>query len=118
MKKKLRTRAKTYRLKRKDNRSTSQGAPKRVSAEAVTGNEANPSSQRRVRKLRLKRRRPASNGKTHVSSGAGTKKAKPAPWVSPDGDYCNTAYASLCIGKSVSRLQSMRSEGAGPNSIK
>ena len=39
-------------------------------------------------------------------------------WISPDAQFCNTIYAAEYIGRSVSRMQSMRCEGVGPRFIK
>lgn len=44
--------------------------------------------------------------------------SRTSAWVSPDGVYCNTAYAASYVGRSVSRLQSWRCEGLGPKYIK
>lgn len=35
-------------------------------------------------------------------------------WISPDRRYVDTIYAARYIGKSVSRLRNMKSEGVGP----
>lgn len=49
---------------------------------------------------------------------ASTVKRAGNSWVSPDGEYCNNAYAADFLGRSISRLQSMRCEGAGPVFLK
>tara|TARA_R110000851_G_scaffold35348_2_gene93041 strand:- start:1234 stop:1698 length:465 start_codon:yes stop_codon:yes gene_type:complete len=126
MSKKLPTRASIIRRKREANNRGSQEratAMKTVSARAVSANEEsvsrrNQSGEKPVRKIRIKRRCPKPVEIAKADSESKTVKSAASPWISPDGQYCNTAHAADAIGKSVSRLQSMRCEGIGPKFIK
>lgn len=66
--------------------------------------------KRRVKKLKRTRR------KLHKAENLAAPQDR--SWISPDAEYCNTIHAGKCIGRSVSRLQSMRCEGVGPKFIK
>ncbi|MDA5095009.1 helix-turn-helix domain-containing protein [Aliiroseovarius sp. KMU-50] len=73
---------------------------------------SNRSHIKRPAKIRRKLRKSATYG------GKNNKAITGKAWISPDGEYCNTAHAADCLGRSVSRLQSMRHEGIGPIFLK
>lgn len=71
-----------------------------------------------AKKMQAKRNRQRVNATARHRNALGRRKPNPTAWVSPDGVYCNTAFAADYLGKSKSRLQSWRCEGVGPKYLK
>lgn len=94
---------------RKASNQNSQSVPD--STDRISDREQ--SIKRMIKKRKLTRKPEVLTGMSD-----GVSPSRTSAWISPDGVYCNTAYAANYVGRSISRLQSWRCEGIGPKYIK
>lgn len=98
----------------------------------MSNNEERGKDSNRRKKFVLKKKKPNNHSRARPKNSILKKRSRllrwrafnrrtdlpENAWISPDGQYCNTPYAASYLGRSVSRLQTWRTEGKGPDPIR